>query len=263
MPMLENIASLPLKLGGSISWFPGHEPTISASMQTTLPTLTQSTGSTTLVSPASGESATESNLSASPTSPTSPTLAAATAPPPSGGLSTGEKAGIGIGSVLGTAVIVGLIIATTVLYRRRAKKETPNFQPFLPTVEPDPIQPSAIQPDPPTPSFSPLGGFKAELPADGPSSANSIAPSSIPNSPNPTQSSGQSPALSMSPYQPYRPGTYANSRYSNVSQISSPAQGYAESLASTPTPQPADDTRAGGGRGNPRFGQPDTIHELQ
>ncbi|KAI0514557.1 hypothetical protein F5B22DRAFT_232184 [Xylaria bambusicola] len=255
MPMLENIASLPQKLGGSISWFPGHEPTSSASTQTTLPTLTQST---------SGGSATESSLSASTTSPISPTLsttaevATATAPPPSGGLSPGEKAGIGIGSVLGAAVIASLIFAAILLYRRRAKKETPNFQPFLPTVEPDPIQP-----DPPAPSFLALGGFKAELPAEGPPSANSIAPSTIPNSPSPMQSPIQSSAHSITAYQPYHPGVYANSRHSNVSQISSPAQGYPESLMSTPTPQPSDDTRAGGGRGNPRFGQPDTIHELQ
>ena len=256
--MLENIASLPQKLGGSISWFPGHEPTKTSSTHATSSTSARTTHSSMSVS----YTRTESSLSASPTS---PTLSMATATTPAtahaDGLGAGAKAGIAIGSVLGALLIAFLVRLAILARKRRISKANPSVQPFLPTTEPGPVQP-----DPSAPTFSALGGFKAELPAEEPPSANSLAPSSIPNSPSPAQSPRQSPALSMTPnqYQPYRPGVYANSRHSNVSQLSSQNQGYSESLASASTPRVPEDPRVGAaGRGYPRSGQPDTIHELQ
>ncbi|KAI0912108.1 hypothetical protein F4823DRAFT_623133 [Ustulina deusta] len=246
-PTLENIASLPQQLGATISWFPGHEPTESMLTETPPSTLTQPTHSTT-VSSTSSDSPAESN----PPMPTSPTTA-----PPSTGLSAGEKAGIGIGSALG-ALAVGCLAIFMILRKRKAKKkEAPSFQSFLPTTELNPAQP-----EPSLPGFSALSGFKAELPADGPPSASTIASPSIPNSPSPAQSPAQSATSHQ--YQPYRPGAYGNNRHSNVSQLSSGTQGYSESLLSTLTPQAPEEPRtSAAGRGHPKISQHDTIYELQ
>ncbi|KAJ3563534.1 hypothetical protein NPX13_g8164 [Xylaria arbuscula] len=182
MPMLDNIASLPQRLGGSISWFPGHTPTRTSSAST------KTSHSSISVSQGSGEGTTQSSTdglteSALPTSITSPTLATATAPANAHAtrLNAGAKAGIAVGSVIGALLVAFLV--TILIRKRRAAKANPSVQPFLPTTEPEP---EPIQPEPSAPTFSTLGGFKAELPAEGPPSANSLAPSSIPNSPSPS-----------------------------------------------------------------------------
>ncbi|KAI0434351.1 hypothetical protein F5Y09DRAFT_357173 [Xylaria sp. FL1042] len=245
-PILDNVARLPMRLGDVISWFPGHEPTESMVTETPSATSTQSALSST-ISSTSNDSPTESN----PPAPTS-----SIAGPPIAGLSAGEKAGIGAGSAVG-ALAVGSFIIFMILRKRRAKKEATNFQHFLPTIAPD-----LAQPEPSMPNSSALGGFKAELSADEPPSASTMASPWIPNSPSPAQSQ----ALSAIPhqYQPYRPGAYGNNRHSDDSQLSSKTQGYSESLVSALSPQVPEESRTSAvGRGHPKTRQPDTIHELQ
>ncbi|GAW17095.1 hypothetical protein ANO14919_065450 [Xylariales sp. No.14919] len=237
-PTLENIASLPSELGGTISWFPRHEPTTTILTETS----TQSTHSTTISSVGS-----DSSIASSPPTPTSSAVV-----PAATGLSTGEKAGIAVGGALGAVAVGCLIIIAVILYKRKStKKESPGSLPFLPTIESH-----HTEPEPSVPSFSPLGGgFKAELPADEPPSASTMAPSSVASSPN----LAQSPAQSTSPrqYQPYRPGATGIRRHSDISQLSGKTQEYPESLASTLSPQiPEENSRH-------RAGQPDTIYELQ
>ncbi|KAF2973497.1 hypothetical protein GQX73_g223 [Xylaria multiplex] len=228
-PTLDNIAKLPSHLGGLISWFPGHEPTTTIITEMPLTTSTQPTHSSTISSISS-----DSSLVSSPSTPTSTTTV-----PPAAGLSTGEKAGIAVGSALGAIAVGCLIFIAIVIYRRKAtKKEALRSQPFLNTIEPDPTQPV-----PSAPSFLPLGGFKAELPADEPPSANTIAPSSVSSSPSPANSPNQ--LTTPRQYQPYSPGAMGNHRHSDVSQLSSKTQGYPESLISTPTPRIPDERRTG------------------
>ncbi|KAI1303296.1 hypothetical protein F5Y03DRAFT_407289 [Xylaria venustula] len=251
-PTLDNIASLPLTLGGFISWFPGHDPTRSVTTKTPSSTLTHSTPST-ILSLTSSDSPAESN----PTVSSQPTPTSSTTTPPTSGLSSGAKAGIGIGSVFGI-IAVGWLVITLILRKRKAKKkEPPKLQPFLPTTEPD-----SARAEPSVPNFTELGVFKAELPADGPLSASTMASSSIPYSPSPAQT----PAPSTTPhqYQPYRPGAYGNHRNSDASQLSSRTQGYPESLPSTLSPQLTGESRiTPAGRGHPKNWQPDVIHEMQ
>ncbi len=118
------------------------------------------------------------------------------------------------------------------------------------------------QPEPSLPGFSALSGFKAELPADGPPSASTIASPSIPNSPSPRPIASSIGDFAPIPTVP--PGAYGNNRHSNVSQLSSGTQGYSESLLSTLTPQAPEEPRtSAAGRGHPKISQHDTIYELQ
>ncbi|KAI1355246.1 hypothetical protein F5Y01DRAFT_328098, partial [Xylaria sp. FL0043] len=246
-PTLANIARLPMRLGDAISWFPGHEPTKSVVTETASAASTPSAHSPPVTS-MSTDSPAESN----PPTPTSSTAA-----PPVTGLTAGQKAGIGAGSALGALAVVCLIIFTILRKHKAKKKGPPNSPDFPPTISHDPAQP-----EPSVPNFSAIGAFKAELSADEPPSASTIAPSSIPNSPSPAQS----PAYSTTPhqYQPYRPGAYANNRQSDVSQLSRKTQGYLESLSSTVSTQVSEESRTNAmGRGQPKTWQPDTIHELQ
>ncbi|KAI1154607.1 hypothetical protein F4825DRAFT_163170 [Nemania diffusa] len=237
-PMLANIASLPQSLGGTISWFPGHEPTSITTTNTASTTSTQAT-STTSISSSSSDTAVGS---------TATTSAPSNTTPPTAGLSAGAKAGIGIGSVFGAALIISLIALAATLWRRKAKKkEMPTSQPPLPTVQVDPVQGQPSGPHPPV-----FSGFKAELPADEPRSASTLSPSSIPNSPTPP---GLSPTSRQ--YQPYRPGVYGDTRHSNVSQLSTATYGYPESLVSAASEEPPNSAAE---RAKPA--QPDTIYEV-
>ncbi|KAI1751764.1 hypothetical protein F4782DRAFT_531273 [Xylaria castorea] len=240
-PRLDNIASLPRSLGGTISWFPNYEPTTAISTYTPSTTATRTTYST-VVSTTSSDDPTG-------LSPQTPTSSAAA--PPASGLSIGEKAGIGVGGAFGA---LALIVIAAILQRRKVKsKENQGSQPSLPTMEPGPVQYG-----PHIPGSSVLGGFKAELPADEPRSASTIATSSVPSSPM----SIQSPTPSR--YHPYHPGVYRNNRTSNVSQLSSGTQGYSESLVSALSPLILEELHSGATEhAHSRTRYPDTIHELQ
>ncbi|KAI0407602.1 hypothetical protein F4802DRAFT_518837 [Xylaria palmicola] len=245
-PTLENIASLPHDLGGTISWFPGHEPATSIPTDNPSSTTTRATGSMAPSSP--------SNSGVPSSSPPAPTSTPSTpSSPPTTSLSVGAKAGIGVGSAIG-AIAIGCLIALAVIRRRRrGKKEMPGSPPSLPTAALDPAQrgPSA-------PGFSVLGGFKAELPADEPWSPATLAPSSMPSSPAPT------PSPSQGQYQPYRPGVYGNDRCSTVSQLSGWDQGHSESPVSALSPRIPEEPQSAGMEGErSRVGKPNSIHELQ
>ncbi|KAJ8133145.1 hypothetical protein O1611_g481 [Lasiodiplodia mahajangana] len=244
-PMLENVASLPQRLGGTISWFPNHKPT------TITKTSTQSTTSSRATHPTSiSSTSTDHTAESTPSTPTSPNTA-----PSATGLSTGEKAGIGIGSAFGAILVICLVAIAVVSLRRRAqKKEIPSSQPSVPTIAYD-----SAQGDPSVPNSSVFSGFKAELPADEPRSASSMALSSIHSTLTPAQSPTHSPASHQ--YQPYRPGVYGNNRHSNVSQLSSGTHGYSESLVSALSPPiPEEPSKASTERSKAE--QPHIIHEV-
>lgn len=248
-PVLENIASLPLSRGGTISWFPKHAPTeTTVSTDVSSTTSRQETPSTTLSAVSSSDHPAETTTTPTPTS--------STTAPPVAGLSVGEKAGIGIGSAFGAIVIGCLIAIAVILQRRKAKKkEISGPQPTLPITEPDPIQHDTAGP-----ASSVLNGFKAELPADEPRSASTMAPSSIHSSPTHAQSPENSPSLRQ--YQPYRPGAWGDNRYSTVSEMSSGTHGYSESLVSALSPPPPGEPR-GSATERSKTDQPDTIYEVQ
>ncbi|KAI1081081.1 hypothetical protein F5B20DRAFT_536703 [Whalleya microplaca] len=145
-PKLDNIASLPQSSGGTVSWYPGHEPTASPVLTTS--SSTSQTNPASISSAVSGSGASPSTNGGSQVAVTN-----ASTPPanPSEGLSTGAQAGIGLGGGIGLLVIGGLIYLAFVL-RRRSKKEAKDARSSLP-----------IHDTPSSPAFS---GFKSELPAD-------------------------------------------------------------------------------------------------
>ncbi|KAI0102044.1 hypothetical protein GGR51DRAFT_301757 [Nemania sp. FL0031] len=244
-PMLENVASLPKSLGGTISWFPNHKPTTITKTNTSSTTSSHATRPTSISSASSGHTA----PSTTPT-PTSPNAA-----PPVHELSTGEKAGIGVGSAFGAIVVICLVAIAVVLFRRRAqKKEISSSQPSVPTIAHE-----SAQGDPSGPNSSVFSGFKAELPADEPRSASTMAVSSIHSPLTPAQSPPHSPAPHQ--YQPYRPGVYGNNRHSNVSQLSTGTHGYSESLVSAMSPPILEEPPKGATESS-KAEQPNIIHEV-
>ncbi|KAH8197007.1 hypothetical protein TruAng_008827 [Truncatella angustata] len=170
---LPAFASLPSSTGSSIAWTNGFAPTLVyapitstadlsgmattfASMQTRTPTISTTATQT---------------ISTSPT-----TLIATTSGDDS--LSTGAKAGIGVGAA-GAALMIIVIILLALLFRRR-KKRAQNTQSNLalkpPKINPmDPYQPyQTYYSHQPTPKTRPdeqvdgtyAAGFKSELPAN-------------------------------------------------------------------------------------------------
>ncbi|KAI0202033.1 hypothetical protein F4808DRAFT_92814 [Astrocystis sublimbata] len=242
-PRLDNIASLPQSLGGTISWFPGHEPTTATSSTTS----TRGTSSITIST--TGSTPTSTSNTQTPTS--------SAVVPLSEGLSAGEKAGIGVGSAFGALALICLITIIVILRRRMAgTKEEASSQPRLPTVESNHFHDGRHTPNTPM-----LSGYKAELPADEPRTASTVPLSPLPVSPISTFS----PTPSPSPYQPYRPGRHGDNRYSNVSQMScvSGAHPYPESVVSAISPRVSQEPlRAAGEHAHLRSGPPDTIPEL-
>ncbi|KAI1738980.1 hypothetical protein F4680DRAFT_154066 [Xylaria scruposa] len=240
-PRLDNIAILPQSSGGTISWFANHKPTAAISTNTPSTTATRMTYSTTV----------STTSSDNPTTGSPQTSTSSAAALPASGLSTGEKAGIGIGSAFGALAVICLIVIAVILQRRKARsKDNPSSQ-----LPPPGVEPSLVRHGSHMPVF---GGFKAELPAYEPLSATTIATSSVPGSPISVQS--PTPGL----YQPYRPGVYGNNRASNASQPSSGTQGYSESLVSALSPLIPEEPYGGADEHAPsRTGNPDTIHELQ
>ncbi|KAI1824308.1 hypothetical protein F4861DRAFT_272688 [Xylaria intraflava] len=245
-PTLENIASLPLRLGGTISWFPGHSPTVATRTGSPLPTSSRAMSSIT-IPPTSSDGPSQSG----PPVPTS-----TSAVPPATELSTGEKAGIGV-SIAGGALAIGCIIAIMV---KKWKEKNGNSDLPSPQHRLSPVQPGPDQNEPPVPMFSVLGGFKAELPADDPLTANANTTLSLEPNPISPISTG---STTTRQYIPYRPGVYGpDNRYSTVSQLSSQTQGYADSTVSALSPQPSGEPH-NEGIDQSKSERPDTIHELE
>ncbi|KAI1177196.1 hypothetical protein F4777DRAFT_577251 [Nemania sp. FL0916] len=242
-PSLDNIASLPAELGGSISWFPGHAPTASAPTSTRTTQSSQPTPSTSISS------------TGGPTVSDLPTETPTAAPSSQNGLSTGEKTGVGVGSAFGALIVIALVAIAVILRKRKAKKnDFPNMQPSIPTTGTD-----TVQHQNPIPDSSAFGGFKAELPANEPGRVNSqAAPSMVSSMTFPSPSHSPNPQQ----YQPYRPGVYGNDRHSNVSQLSSGIRGGHESLVSAPSPRPPEEPHNSTTLENPRPGQLNKIFEL-
>ncbi|KAI3317976.1 hypothetical protein HD806DRAFT_351858 [Xylariaceae sp. AK1471] len=255
-PTLENIASLPQSLGGTISWFPSHEPTVTTPTNTPSSTSTRVKHSTTVSSAEPTQSGPAESSSSAPTS--------SSAAQPTSGLSTSDKLGIGLGAGFGPLVIGGLVILAVIIQKRTKNKRTPSPE------SPPPL----TQPSPPPQNYSILASYKAELPADEPqrANANSQVMSSVSNAePRSENSQVASPVPSAAPsthssaperrsYMPYRPGVYVNTnRFSDFSQLSSPNQyndGHVSPLSSQTTGMSSqgDSSIVGG---------PDTIHELE
>ncbi|KAI2640135.1 hypothetical protein GGS21DRAFT_400397 [Xylaria nigripes] len=257
-PILDNIASLPSRLGGSISWYPGYEPTLTTSSAST-----QTTDSSTFPT-ASNDPVTTDPSSSTSTIPTSTIPTPTTLPEK--GLSGSQKAGIGAGTAAG-AIAIGCLIAV-LLQRWKTKKQAMRIaqQPLSP-FNPDPLQ---VQPT--LPNVTVLGSYKAELPAQHSREPSvNIMTSSLPRSS--TQVSAASTATTATnrrQYIPYRPGVYGpDSRYSNISQLSNPnqappAQDYVVSPVSAFSAQfPEEPRHEAGGQSRPKTEHPDTIHELE
>ncbi|KAI1270461.1 hypothetical protein F5Y18DRAFT_434836 [Xylariaceae sp. FL1019] len=177
---LKDIARLPQSLGGTISWYAGHEfhPTSSET-----PT-TMSTSSTSL-STSSNDSSTMSSIASEPSaSNTNPAESASPEP----GLSTNSKIGIGVGAGVGFLILVCLVAVAVLL---RKKKPEESFD--TPNITPSPQQPQRQH----SPS---IYGFKSELPAE-PLSATSNgtgftpSPMTSPLPPEPQQFKAYNPQL--------------------------------------------------------------------
>ncbi|KAI1331778.1 hypothetical protein F5Y16DRAFT_395066 [Xylariaceae sp. FL0255] len=154
-PVLGDIASLPQSLSGTISWFQGHTPTAATSTAVTVSTTASTTApsSSNLIS----SSATpKSSISATPTP---------SAHPPAG-LTTGEKAGIGI-AVGVISLLVACLIAVYILMRKRKAKRENDIKASEAAAAAK-ERSSRRDPDPDSPGHL---GYKAELPAHEPTSA--------------------------------------------------------------------------------------------
>ncbi|KAI8633837.1 hypothetical protein F5Y19DRAFT_489283 [Xylariaceae sp. FL1651] len=218
-PMLENIASLPQSLGGTISWYPNHKPTaITASKmspQATLSTTTTGASSSDLAQPS------QTISTANSTAPTSSRL------------SIGQEAGMGVGIGLGVVIVVSLVVAIAMfLHKKRKSKAEDN-----PQATPSPSSPPTVQEDPPRQPSPPYIGYKAELPADEPLSASTMATTSMPSTPTSSLYPGK---RQYKAYNPRIHGSYSE-RSSTFSQLPSPIFGQGHSPASSPaslhTPQ--------------------------
>jgi hypothetical protein len=245
--MLENIASLPKSLGGTISWFPGHEPTTTTLTDTPLPTPTQVNHSNTV---STADSTQSSPVESSPPLSTSSTVAKQTS-----GLSTSGRVGVGLGAGFG-ALILGGLIALAVIIQKRS-----NHSRALSPENPPPL----TQPSPPAQNYSILGCYKAELPAD----ESQRAPAAEPRSED-SQATSPAPSAaflttSSAPvrrsYIPYRPGVFVDTgRFSDLSQLSSPNQ-YSDGPVSSLSPQTTGMSSQGGG--NSVIGESGAVYELE
>lgn len=170
--VLEDVALLPDKYGGTIEWYAGHLPATE-----TTSTIPSSTSETT---DSSTTATTTPSLSNTPLpTPTNPPESQ----PPT--LSTGSKAGIGIGSAVGAILLFGALSALWVVFRRRNNTTTkdtttPSNNPSPETGHPargltdkPPTLPEMPAPDvPPRPAYCelPVGPpwvLRPELPGDG------------------------------------------------------------------------------------------------
>ncbi len=111
-PVIPAVALLPTTYGGLIEWQAGHLPTANP---TTSLTATRQSDSITATS--SGSTSTTTSLLPEQTS---------TTPSPTRGLSTGAKAGIGIGAIVGAFLLFGALSAVWMVMRRRRNEQANN-----------------------------------------------------------------------------------------------------------------------------------------
>ncbi|EMR66757.1 hypothetical protein UCREL1_6259 [Eutypa lata UCREL1] len=163
-PILEDIAQLPKKTTGTITYFGDHTPTMPVTSSSS------SSSSPSSTSEARPPSTTESSmLTDASTTATSPPFIATSSvtPPDSPVITVGAKAGVGIGSALG-ALLIGCMVFMALSLRKRKKKRQQQAQD---SQEGSPAagqgQISSANTD--VPLVSPaMSGFKSELSADEP-----------------------------------------------------------------------------------------------
>lgn len=198
VPLLQNVAQgfdamgfLPLTKMGQIQWLPGYERTDPVVLSTASAT-DSSVSARTLVSPTTRDSTmttSSSNTSSSTSTIATPTTANAAATDgstdsndSSSPLTTGEKAAIGIGAILGSALIMSMLIVGF-RNRQEAKQEKKEYvnddrtqdqekNVITPASEPAMLDAEAIQRD------STWSGQKSELPGSppGPSHIRTASP---------------------------------------------------------------------------------------
>ncbi|ORY62594.1 uncharacterized protein BCR38DRAFT_372584 [Pseudomassariella vexata] len=228
---LSAYATVPSRAGGTIIWTNGFDPnTLKAPKSTT-------------TSQSATESSQQVSTSASASSQTTSTsIPTTSAHSDDNSLSTGAKAGIGIGSV-GAALFFVVAILLGLLVRRRRRKNRENNNSHY-TMPPDQqsgyYDPNTTAGPHSSPPQGPYEGFKSELPADAPvrhasSPLFKVDGNSI-LSQSPHLSTGT--GTSNSPYQAYSP-------YNEGSTISDAS------------------TLPGGGGGYARHVSPQTTGELQ
>ena len=226
------LGTLPKAKGEKIEWFSGWGPSYDADAASSIAAATSSSSSTsieTLLPPTTRSSATSSSartglIDSAPSSTstaaatTTGTLASSTAAASdSGGLSVGEKAGIGVSVVV--VSISGLGFLLFVLYRWLKKRKRDDKHGLgedspepKPPLDAEPTIPDVGEPDFRSPAWS---GYKSELPGsptDRPvTSRNSDSASTIVNSPSWSSMPNTSPKHSSE--QPvYRPFRYQPSK---------------------------------------------------
>ncbi|OAP54509.1 hypothetical protein AYL99_10957 [Fonsecaea erecta] len=172
--VLTNIMSLPATVGGSVTWKDADAYSSEHSLTATLVASdVETTASTSSVTNATGPLSPASISSAASSPPPPPSTsyqtssapaAASTVTPSHSGLSTGQKIGIGLGSVCAAAIVLAFAWLLCASARRSAKREeeqneaAPMREPTLPQVERRPSDPEMR-----SPAWS---GHKSELPAD-------------------------------------------------------------------------------------------------
>ncbi|KAK3389520.1 hypothetical protein B0H63DRAFT_463902 [Podospora didyma] len=120
---IKDVARLPKAAGDTIEWYPGFLPTTtSESSSTTASSISSSSASTSTPTSTSplhpGASSIISTATSSPSAAAIPAAVTET-----GGLSTGAKAGIGIGAAVVGLLILGALSAMFILLRRRRKND--------------------------------------------------------------------------------------------------------------------------------------------
>ncbi|KAK7749159.1 hypothetical protein SLS62_008339 [Diatrype stigma] len=192
-PSLDGVASLPSDLDGTISYYPGHTPTMRSTKTPPASSPTSSAGPSSAAS--SSTSTSDPPITSSPTT-NSPSILTSSAAPDAPGLSLGAKLGAGIGSGAGV-LLIGAMVFMAILLRKR-KKNQQQQQGDRVTTQPDGHPPATEVTRAVNHGEDPLGPttpseFRSELPADEPKSARS----------NMTSSSAGSPLASPAMLPPY------------------------------------------------------------
>lgn len=166
-PSIYLVGSLPTTIGGTISFNSSHMPSTvdsGGATRTSERPFTETLSST-------GSSSRPSSLTA-----TASNTAAPVVPNSNEELTTGAKAGIAVGSILGAAMIGAIIFLAFVVLRRYRKPENEPQVAVSPHLPPPPMSEYSETPPPKTPKPQGLSpawdgnwtGFKSELPADIP-----------------------------------------------------------------------------------------------
>ncbi|KAL9076434.1 MAG: hypothetical protein Q9157_003670 [Trypethelium eluteriae] len=147
---IDHILSLPSSVGGSTGYYPpgsttvvdGYTPsaiqpltTYATTVPTTPVLIAPSAGSETLVSTLS----VQANSLAASTTASSPTSSSLPTPIPSSGLTTGSKAGIGVG-VAGGVVLIAVAIISFLNFRKRRRQRLSQQPPHMQYPQQPPMQ---------------------------------------------------------------------------------------------------------------------------